>query len=153
MPGHICLDKQLLLLDNLPCWSKTQVHPACVDQHIQFFLDYFTYQPSEWDIRDYTNCNHWIGGNAISINNFETWSVREREREREVTFTFIIPARTAPPRYTICFLRGGSSIRNRSFCSPLDIENIRGSSSIKKIGSIHNCCTTISGSLANHYLL
>lgn len=76
-----------------------------------------------------------------------------REREREVTFTFIIPARTAPPRYTICFLRGGSSIRNRSFCSPLDIENIRGSSSIKKIGSIHNCCTTISGSLANHYLL
>lgn len=31
-------------------------------------------------------------------------------------FTFIIPASTAPPKYTICFLRGGSSIRNRSFC-------------------------------------
>lgn len=46
--------------------------------------------------------------------------------------TFIIPARTAPPRYTICFLRGGSSIRNRSFCSSPK-QNIQKKNSDRKL--------------------
>lgn len=44
------------------------------------------------------------------------------ERWKEIAYTFIIPARTAPPRYTICFLLGGSSIRKRNFCCRKDIK-------------------------------
>lgn len=44
------------------------------------------------------------------------------ERWKEIAYTFIIPARTAPPRYTICFLLGGSSIRKRNFCCGKDIK-------------------------------
>ena len=70
-----------------PGWvSKTQVHPLYSKQYAG---KYITSNPS-W-------CN--------MIMHESTYT----------RITFMIPARIAPSRYTMCFLRGGSSIRSRNF--------------------------------------
>ena len=86
LTGHTYLGK-LHLLPGTPAWlSRTQVHPACSKQYAG---KYITSNPS-W-------CNMIL---------HESMYTR---------ITFMIPASTAPPRYTMCFLRGGSSIRSRNF--------------------------------------
>jgi len=77
----------LHLLPGTPAWlSRTQVHPA---RSKQYAGKYITSNPS--------------------------WYNMILHESAYTRITFMILARTVPPRYTMCFLRGGSSIRSRNF--------------------------------------
>jgi hypothetical protein len=76
----------LHLLPDTPAWlSRTQVHPAWSKQYAGSIL------------LAIHQCNKILHESTYT------------------RITFMIPASTAPPRYTMCFLRGGSSIRSRNF--------------------------------------